>query len=90
MPHVRLLPGAFLATPDTCCPRKMHPGLDFGEALLSEMRQYLREQSETTGRERFHAASTGAHDDLISALVMCAWWGESFGNNRVVQVPLRW
>jgi hypothetical protein len=68
----------------------MHSGLAFGAALLDEMRQYLREQSEATGRERFHAASTGGFDDLISALVMCAWWGEEHGGKRLRLVPIRY
>jgi hypothetical protein len=55
--------------------------------MLEEMRQYLRQQSPTTGRERFHAASTGAYDDLISATLMCAWYGEVHGSKRAMAIP---
>jgi hypothetical protein len=61
----------------------MHPEMPFAEAMLEEMRAYARTQNPATGRETFHAPSTGAYDDLISATVMCAWFGEMFGSREI-------
>jgi hypothetical protein len=66
----------------------MNPTMDFAQAMLREMQQYVKEQNPTTGREIFHAPSTGAYDDLISATIMCAWWGERIGSREARMVPL--
>jgi len=42
-----------------------------------------------SGGERFHAPSTGAYDDLISATLMCAWWGERGQGGEAFTIPLR-
>jgi hypothetical protein len=68
---------------------RMNPTMAFAEAMLEEMRQYVREQSPTTGREVFHAPATGAYDDLISATVMGAWWGERHRGVEAREIPLR-
>lgn len=65
-----------------CGPIALEPAFD---ALQDELKDFKRKVSEA-GRVTFNARS-GAHDDLVLAVAIAAWYG---GNrNEASQEPLR-
>jgi hypothetical protein len=50
-------------------------GLRYAAAMVGELQAFRRQVTEA-GRTAY-GAETGAHDDLVIAVALAVWWGES-------------
>jgi hypothetical protein len=56
---------------------KVASGLPAGHSLAAEMQAFTRRQNPVTGRNQFAVWRDGAHDDLVLAVALAVWHGES-------------
>ena len=63
--------------------------LPFAAEVRQEMQTFTAEQDVHTGHITYEAYREQAHDDLIFALGLCVWHGETQGDPRLPDVDLR-
>lgn len=62
--------------------------LPFAAEVRHEMATFTAKLNPATASESFAAWREQDHDDLLIALAMCAWWGETFGQYRANIIPV--
>lgn len=55
---------------------RISPEIEHARLLEEELRNYKLKISANTGNEVFEAGRESVHDDIVSAVLMCAWWAE--------------
>jgi len=63
--------------------------LPFAAAVRQEMQTFTAKIHPETAHESFSAWREQAHDDLLLALALCTWWGETRGHLRGGVLPIR-
>ena len=64
--------------------------LPFAAEVKGEMQTFTAKLHQETAHESFAAWREQAHDDLLLALALCTWWGETQGNQRAWTIPVRY
>lgn len=62
--------------------------LPFAAEVRQEMATFTAKLNPATASESFAAWREQDHDDLLIALALCAWWGETIGKNRASTFPV--
>ena len=62
--------------------------LPFAAEVRAEMATFTAKINPETAHESFSAWREQAHDDLLLAMSLCTWWGETFGKFRVGTVEV--